>query len=512
MTLRDLQRLISSQSDNHSSSPQELLFAKLRSKSFWLWDSTKHRELARTSKSGCCFNHIIGLPKKDGIEKPFFYYEKMLYQALTVPDYLNSMTARPGLAAYKFKEKHLWVKKATGLGCSEFFLRFMVWLCLRNDDYRGSQMVIVTGPNQDLAVKLIKRIKALFEPHNIYFDSKETVVELNGCSIEAYPSNHIDAFRSLTNPKFILLDETDFFRKNEQDDVRHVAERYIAKSDPYIVMVSTPNAPGGLFEKIEKEPFDTCIYKKMFLDYTYGVGKIYTTLEIDKARMSPSFEREYCLKYQGLIGNVFSIQSIDNCQKIVYNPENINPNAKKSIGLDPSFGSSNFGIVATQLVDGKIQVIHAEEYARPNFSDMINEVWKLKQRCGHVTNIFCDAANPEVWQALKKEFNEPYSDKYIKEKIAYSRTFNMPIEEMMLVVPVPFSVEGAHMLQHTKWLLEETEEDGSSLIAIHPTYEKLITSLRTAVATEYKLRKDETQYSDILDAFRLSLQFYKRIK
>jgi hypothetical protein len=48
----------------------------------------------------------------------------------------------------------------------------------------------------------------------------------------------------------------------------------------------------------------------------------------------------------------------------------------------------------------------------------------------------------------------------------------------MIIVPVPFSIEGGHMLQHTKWLLEETEEDGSSLIAIHPSFEKLLTSLR----------------------------------
>ena len=74
----------------------------------------------------------------------------------------------------------------------------------------------------------------------------------------------------------------------------------------------------------------------------------------------------------------------------------INPIAKKSIGLDPEFGSSNFAIVATQLVDGKIQVIHAEEYNRPNFTDMISEVWKLKQQYEHVTNIYVDAANPEV--------------------------------------------------------------------------------------------------------------------
>jgi len=72
--------------------------------------------------------------------------------------------------------------------------------------------------------------------------------------------NHIDAYRALDNPKFILIDEGDFFRKGEQEDVRHVSERYIAKSDPYIVMVSTPNAPDGLFEKLEKEPEETCMY------------------------------------------------------------------------------------------------------------------------------------------------------------------------------------------------------------------------------------------------------------
>ena len=43
-------------------------------------------------------------------------------------------------------------------------------------------------------------------------------------SIEAYPSNHIDSFRALENPKFILIDEGDFFRKSEQDDVRFVTE------------------------------------------------------------------------------------------------------------------------------------------------------------------------------------------------------------------------------------------------------------------------------------------------
>jgi hypothetical protein len=36
----------------------------------------------------------------------------------------------------------------------------------------------------------------------------------------------------------------------------------------------------------------------IFLDYT-GIGKIYTADEIEKAKQSPSFEREYNLKYFG---------------------------------------------------------------------------------------------------------------------------------------------------------------------------------------------------------------------
>jgi hypothetical protein len=50
------------------------------------------------------------------------------------------------------------------------------------------------------------------------------------------------------------LDESDFWRKNEVEDIRHVSERYIGKSNPFIVLVSTPNAPGMLMEKIAKEP------------------------------------------------------------------------------------------------------------------------------------------------------------------------------------------------------------------------------------------------------------------
>jgi hypothetical protein len=418
VTFKEVKHLLESQPDYTTSQLYEML-QRVRDKPFWIWDSASHKNKDRTHRGDCCFNDIIGLPKKNGKRHPIYDYERTLYMALTRPGYLNGPAAHPlskisSASRYQsdspsqysrdlmnvlhpFKEKHLWVKKATGLGVTEFMLRFMAWHCVRDDRCKGSQMVIVTGPNQELAIKLIKRMKGLFaDKLNATFDSKETVLELNGCNIEAYPSNHIDAFRSLTDPKFILIDEGDFMPKFQQEEVRSVSERYIAKSDPFIVMVSTPNAPGGLFQKIEQEPSDTCIYKKLFMDYTCGLGFIYTKSEIEKAKQSPSFPREYELQYLGLVGNVFSQLSIENCQKIEYNPDNINPNAKKSIGVDAGFGSSKFAIVVSQFVDGKIQVIFAEEYERPNFAAMINRIWEIKQKCGYISNIYVDAANPEV--------------------------------------------------------------------------------------------------------------------
>ena len=77
------------------------------------------------------------------------------------------------------KDKHLWCLRRTGLGVTEFMLRLMAWLCTSEDHYRNSQMCIITGPNIDLAIKLIKRLKEIFSNKlGIYFTNKETVLEL----------------------------------------------------------------------------------------------------------------------------------------------------------------------------------------------------------------------------------------------------------------------------------------------------------------------------------------------
>ena len=75
----------------------------------------------------------------------------------------------------------------------------------------------------------------------------------------------------------------------------------------------------------------------------------------------------------------------------------------------------------------------------------------------------------------------------------------------MKIVPVNFKSEHKAMLGPCKMLLEN---DGGR-VAINPDrFDKLLTSLRTAVDNYGTLDKEATSYNDMFDAFRLALKFY----
>jgi hypothetical protein len=49
------------------------------------------------------------------------------------------------------------------------------------------------------------------------------------------------------------------------------------------------------------------------------------------------------------------------------------------MGIDPGWGSSAFGIVVIQFVGDshRIQIMHAEEYQRPDYNEMLSVVYGL---------------------------------------------------------------------------------------------------------------------------------------
>lgn len=360
-------------------------------------------------------------------------------------------------------------------------------------------MCIVTGPGIEPAISLINRMKRLFQG-KVYFDTKETVIELNGVRIVAFPSHNLNTMRGLEKVSFILFDEADFFARSEQTDARHIAERYIIKSGPFIVFVSTPNAPGGLFDTIEREPESTCMYKRIKLDYKCGLGKIYSYEEIERGMSSSSFEREYNLKYIGTEGNVFSTKAIEEAI-VEYDTEDdmINYYSPVSMGIDCGFGSSPFGIVIARLVDGKVQVVFADEFERPDYNEMLEKVIELRYKY-RVKKVFVDGANPEFIRSLKRKIGErPDPTIYVER----ARKYRRPVETYMDIVPVQFVVEHKHMITRCKMI-----SDRGSL-SIHPKLEKLIVSLRTAVEEDGILDKQLTSYNDIFDAFRLALKYHK---
>jgi hypothetical protein len=461
-----------------------------------VWPETNHEIRYKNSKGNCCFWHIIGAPKlkRDGhdVEMPALPYQQLLW------NFLN-------------EHKRIWIKKSRGIGVTEYLLRWVGYHCLTGGFPPGSRVCIVTGPRIDLAEDLISnRFKGLFAKvaPNLFDKTRSTVAILNSIKVEGFPSHNVASMRGLDYVRAIISDESDYYPAFQQQEVRAVMEGYILKpnSDPYILIVSTPKAPGGLMQQIEMEK--DSLYYKVFLDYRYGLEgpmPMYSQIMLSEAMKSPEWGREYEGKYLGLVGNVFSQLSIENATKIEYNPDVIVPEAKKSMALDPAWGSpSNFAIVATQFVDGKIQVIFADEYPRPFFQAMIDKVFELRQRLGHVTNIYCDSANPEIIQELKRGVNETYDNQYVKEKIAFCKKNRLLVENYMIIVPINF-VDSPNLLAHAKALLESPD----NLIAIHPRYDKLLTALRTASATEMKLDKSETSYDDILDSFRMALSFYR---
>jgi hypothetical protein len=462
----------------------------LRGLEFWIWDKEQHTQEYLKTNGQCCFNHVVGLPQKDKQEYPMFDYEKLLYDEL--------MSSTRATRITNFKDKHLWVKKATGLGVTEFMLRMIAWLCTKDGHFANAQICIVTGPNQDMAIKLIKRLKGIFSNKlGIYFSNKETVLELNGCMIEAYPSNHIDSFRSLTNPKFIFLDEADMFRKGEQEEVRHVAERYIGKSDPYIVMVSTPGSPGELFYQIEQEPEDTCLYKRLKLSWEVGLGKIYSKEEIENAKHSPGFDREYGLQYLGKVGNIFNEFQVLKAIQLGEQYKGIPTNdyTLHSVGVDFGFGSSSTAVVLTEFLreEHKIRVLYAEEFEHANPQDIVNLCFDLYRKHFN-TWFFVDGANRAAVNLMKVAFNESLNWENSKTTIS---------PETMIVLPINFGTEHKQMLSHLAILMNK------EYLCIPKEFDKLIISLRTAWANEYSLDKEQTSYSDSIDALRLACKMYK---
>ena len=176
-------------------------------------------------------------------------------------------------------------------------LRYLAWKILSSTKLDHKSIYIASGTRHQTPEKVEGKLKKLFEKRFplLKLESKFTDLWLKKTWIRILAvSNIMDI--EVHDIAYLFIDEADYLRLREQEVLEHALSSYAEKANPKTIIASTPNSPGGLFEKIENDP--TCRYAKLKLDYTYGLGTIYERKFIEKKRLEGEFEREYNLKYE----------------------------------------------------------------------------------------------------------------------------------------------------------------------------------------------------------------------
>ena len=366
---------------------------KVYPEKFWCYNPLSEHE-------DCCWWHYIfypnGGPERDGVFHPVYEYEQEILEHLEKGRFDAAL-------------RLICVYKATGLGITEFFLLFILWKVCTDDFFQKNEdVVIFTGPNIELSKKLIERMKRFADNRVEYVDHGMYKIQVGKANIQAYPSNNIDAVRGIPRVSLIFGDESAFFTGLKDDkQIRVVAERYVGKSNAYIIWVSTAGDDGsGFFFDIKEEVVSQ--YKRFHFYEEAGLKKdsitgtsIFSDEFIDEARKLPSHPQEYLGVWGANVGDIYSTEAI----KLVCS-DDFQVDYEKAysdrIGFcDPGFGTSKFGIVISEMRNSIPFIVYSKSYKRESATSMVHEI-------GRLADLFackkwgCDKANPEIIKDMRE--------------------------------------------------------------------------------------------------------------
>lgn len=463
-----------------------------KGKLFWIWPSNiknkidtfgntvSHDTIYHAKQGQCCFNHIVGLPKKNGKEYPIFDWQEQIFNALEL--YPN-----------------LSILKSRGIGITTFLIRYLAWKILYNDDLEDKSIFIVSGTREEHANYVKERLKQLFEftfP-DLQLESKYTELWLNKTWIKIFPTRNIESLRGYMDAHTIWLDESDYLDLSIQNELMNAIIPYQEKSKCNIILTSTPNMPNGLMQKIESDTN----FHKIPLDYKVGLGTIYEQSEIDKLKDRPEFQREYCCKFGYGLGNVFLPSEIE--QSISSKEYKYNPACTTSIGVDVGMGSSKTAITVLQYEDSLIKVLYASQFDRPSYEEMISLVVKLRYQY-RPTKIFIDSANPDFIRSVKIQLQETSDFERIIEQANLEK---VDPEYRMHVIPIAFSQWGKELLGRFQYFVSK------GWFKVPSTFTDIIMDMRTASYLDNgNLDKKAVgnRTFDLLDSTRLALKPFEK--
>jgi len=433
---------------------------------FWCGDSLSDTGI-------CCFWHYIFSPnqgpERDGVYHPVYQYEVEILKALE-------------------HERHVCIYKAAGLGITEFFLLWIIWKCFKDPFFYGKEAIVITGPNVDLSKELIRRGKRfLYERGTAYTDRGEYQFEVNGCTIKCYPSNNIHSARGKPKVSCFFGDEAAFFKLKDDSQVQTVGERYIGKNNAFVIWVSTAGEePAGFFYNIMLESESETIYKRFHYYVEAGLTtdpqtgtSIFSKEYIDVASRARSYGREFLGEWGRNVGDIFEQEALDAICSEEYAINPSDDSFDRVLGIDPGYGSSQYGIVAVERRNDKYNVIFASSYERASYIDAIKKVDSVAKQY-NIRQIFVDKSAPELIKDLRDKYH-----------------YNS-------VTGIAFNEYGDRMVDWASKQINFQE------MRIHPIFKKLKNQL-TTIRLNKKGLPDKTKQNpfDLGDALLLSLWYYK---
>jgi hypothetical protein len=513
MTLRDLEKIIT-EKQTAAQTKSSQFFEQFRGKPFWIVDREQHKAEYYKTNGLCCFNHMIGLPVKNDQPRPIYQWQKEIVEALD-----NN------------HHKLLAILKGRSIGGSEVLLRWILYLCLRDNKMQDKDIAIVTGIREQLSLDLLSRLKKIADnAHVLDYETKESEAVVNKCRVRSYPSRNAVKDLRGSLAKFVLLDEADWYEKSDSEQILQVLEALRAKTDCQIVLLSTPSHMGSLMYNLYQEPESTCRYKRLYIPVTKAVGTLISEQEAAEIKLQPNYRQEFLLEWNsgfgGEGGNCFVISDLQACidnAKLMSNPQHnpdcikkrpypstIYPEAKAyKIGVDVGFGDSASAVVLVQLYANKIHVHTAKQFLRSNEDAVIGFVMNLYEACGgrRGTHVFVDASSPSAIRKFKHMIGERIDYETEIERLRKHKwtgghdDINLP--RMMSCVPVAFNKHGQRLLQNLATAVQR------HWLAISPTHEELISQMQAArtkdiATTPWQLDKSDSSL-DLVDAMRLCM-------
>lgn len=143
-------------------------------------------------------------------------------------------------------------------------------------------------------------------------------------------------------------------------------------------------------------------------------------------------------------------------------------------------------------MNSKIRVNESYFIEKGDMNKIIELLWSIYKKHGFMnTAIVVDGSNAGFVNLLKIKWQESLN---WQDKTSFGKN--------VVIRPVNFATTHKQILSHLHTIISK------SYLAIEENHKNLITSLRTAYASELSLDKKQTSYSDLLDALRMALIRY----